>query len=352
MLQQKIERKTRDSNFEALRVISMFMVIILHIGTHGIQKHVEVQSFLDEKTLYLYYFIRSLSIIAVSLYVLISGYFLSTSKFKIVKLTRLFLETSLFSSVIYVLNVMTGYADFSRADFVSSLVSIIMGEYWFVSTYFVLFAVSPYLNKLIGHLSKKEHLRLLLLLFIFCNIWQFLYQKNFSGVFGGYSLVYFVFLYFLAAFIRKYNTISKGLKRNLYLFIYMALAMLNSVLVTHNVSIGNVDSWFAYNSPIVLAMSYCLFQYFRTLTFKSISINFTATYVFGIYLIHEQPIFKKVLWHKLGIIEDITSSSGLGVIIHMFLYAIAIFACCWILSYIISSTFNYVFTKVVHKSAT
>lgn len=100
------KRKVRDSNFELLRTLSMFMIVILHIGTHGLAKYIGTSDSFSGLNELMYYFIRSLAIVAVSLYVLISGYFLSKSQFKLIKLINLFLEVSFFATVVYLVNVM------------------------------------------------------------------------------------------------------------------------------------------------------------------------------------------------------------------------------------------------------
>jgi surface polysaccharide O-acyltransferase-like enzyme len=94
---QSEKSNIRDSNFEFLRIISMFMIIIWHIGIHGISSYVDISNFLSGFNEILYYFICSLTVVSVSLYVLISGYFLSKSKkIKLNKLINLFIETSFF----------------------------------------------------------------------------------------------------------------------------------------------------------------------------------------------------------------------------------------------------------------
>ena len=91
----------RNLNFELLRIIAMFMVVMLHVNLFG--------GLLSgyKPTLYpvpflVSNFIEFLCIIAPNLYVLISGYFLSNKKypFKIEKLFYLILVTCFWSWII------------------------------------------------------------------------------------------------------------------------------------------------------------------------------------------------------------------------------------------------------------
>ncbi|WP_373742695.1 acyltransferase [Jeotgalibaca porci] len=341
----------RDSNFELLRILSMVMIVVLHIGNHGLGGYIDIPVFLSGFTEVIYYFIRSLTIIAVSLYVLISGYFLSNSKFKITKLINLFLETSFFSIAIYLLNVVLGYVDLGIVALIKSMFSVFFGEYWFVTVYFVLYAISPFLNKLIDNINKKEHAYLLLLSFLISCIWQFVYVNEEIGVVGGYGLIYFMFLYFIGAYVRKYNFIIKNFNKNVYLLFYFLLAATNG-LTTYisEINFGGIDRLIQYNSPLILAMSYCLFMYFKQLKIKSSKINFVSKYVFGIYLVHEQSTFRQVLWNEFGIVEDIISSNGMLFIVKMIGYSLIVFLFCWIVSFTITSIYNFLYRKLSKKS--
>ncbi|MGX9133304.1 acyltransferase [Rummeliibacillus sp. JY-2-4R] len=336
--------KIRDSNFELLRILSMFMIVILHIGTHGLSEYVDISHSFEEKNQFLYYFIRSMAIIAVSLYVLVSGYFLSKSTFKLKKLVSLFLEVSFFSTILYVVSVLVGNADFHVGMFIKSVLSVFTGEYWFVTVYFALYALSPFLNKLLSNLNKKEHGYLLITLFLISCVWQFTYDNQFVGVSNGYGLIYFIFLYFLAAYIQRYEFLLSDLKRSIYLSIYIIVALLNGYLVYQ---FGWADQLYSYNSPFVLIMSYCLFQFFKKIKIQSPKINFASKYVFGIYLIHEHFTIRPVIWKKLGIIEDIISSNGIVVIAKIIGYCIIVFISCWVLSFILSTMYKALSRKII-----
>lgn len=347
----KNTNEVRDSNFELLRILSMFMIINLHIGTHGIENYIDVSEFQSAFNEVLYYFIRSLTIIAVTLYVLISGYFLSKSKFKSTKLISLCLETSFFSIVIYLLNVVMGYIDLSIVALIKSIFSVFIGEYWFVTVYVVLYAISPFLNKLIDNMNKKEHTYLLIISFFISCVWQFIYPHQSIGVVAGYGLIYFIFIYFLAAYVRNYDFLIKDFNKNIYILFYFLLAITNGLVIyITEIAFGDIDRLYQYNSPIVLIISYCLFMYFKQLKIKSSKINFVSKYVFGIYLVHEQSTFKRVLWNEFEIVENITSATGIIFIAKMIGYSLIIFLCCWLASFIITSIYNFLYSKLSKKS--
>lgn len=332
----------RDSNFELLRIISMFMIVILHIGTHGLLSYASEPFFMSDYNTVIYYFIRSLAIISVPLYVMISGYYSSISKFKLTKLVKLFFEVSFFSTVMYLINTSLGYADFNVLNLLKFLFSVFSGEYWFVTVYFVMYALSPFLNKLIDFLTQKEFFNMLMLLFFISCIWQFIDQNELIGISNGYGIGYFLFLYFLAAYIQRNGFLVKEFKTSTYMFVYLAMAIFNSVIYL----IIGISSFYSYNSPLVLIMAYCVFQYFRSLKIKSRKINYISRYVFGVYLIHEQSIVRQTLWGEFGIIEDILASEINLMILKMIGYSIVIFVGCWISSIVLSRAFD-----ILYKTA-
>lgn len=337
----------RDSGFELLRILSMFMIIILHISTHGINNYIDIPDFLNGFSEFFYYLIRSISINAVSLYVLISGYFLSKSKFKLSKLLKIVLETTFFSMSIYLLNVAVGFADFSVLTLLKSILSVFLGEYWFVTVYVVMYAMLPLLNKLINEMTKGEYHYLLITSFLVFNLWQIIYANAVIGVVSGYGLLYFMYLYFLAAYVRKYGFLIKDFSKNRYLIFFLLLATTNGVLdYVAEITFGGLGRLYQYNSPIVLLMSYCLFMYFKKLDVKNSKINYFSKYVFGIYLVHEQSTFRGVLWNEFGIIENIISSKGIIFIVKLVIFSLIIFMVCWLISFILTSTFNSLYKKI------
>ncbi|MET3548178.1 surface polysaccharide O-acyltransferase-like enzyme [Paenibacillus favisporus] len=338
--------KTRDSNFELLRIISMFMIVVLHMGTFGFQKAIDLNTGLSEYNQFIYHFLRSLSIISVNIYVLISAYFLSKSKVKGNKVIRLFLETSFFCTTMFILNVLFNKTVFNAHTLKESLLAVIFREYWFVTVFLVLIVLSPYINKLIDVLSRKEYTTLLCIFFVLTSIWGFYESITELGVNRGYSLIFFIFLYLLGGYIRRYDFIFKSIHKNLYFVLYLFIASLNSFIVTgtaHNDSIGR---WYWYNSPLVVIMSYMLFQYFKSINLQSVKINFISKYVFGIYLVHEQPMIRDIIWKKSGIVKGVLDINQKLIMPTMLLVCAALFVLLWIVSFALGILFNFVYNKI------
>lgn len=161
--------RPRLGNIELLRILSMLLIVCNHFEGHALA----IQGFeWGAAHLYSNWLIRGIGYIGVNLYVLISAYFLCQSSFKAKKLLKLLIEVWFYSMIIYGLFVGTGQVSFSFMGFFKSFLPTLCSQYWFITCYVVLYALSPFFNKLIVALSEKQVLLRFVgfLLLVFCVI--------------------------------------------------------------------------------------------------------------------------------------------------------------------------------------
>ena len=169
----------RDSSFELLRIISMFFIAICHFATHG------GFSF-DAQTLsiprFWWFFIEMGGNFGVDVFVLISGYFLVKSQnelFNIKRILKFWGQVFFYSVLIYSIFAVAGVSDFSFKSLLKTVFPIIFGQWWFASTYFVLYLIHPFLNILLNKIEKKTYQSLLtLLIIIWCIIPTFSFTSQ------------------------------------------------------------------------------------------------------------------------------------------------------------------------------
>lgn len=328
--------KIRLSNFESLRVLSMIMIVLLHFGTYGFSKYINISE-LSSINQFLFNFIKVLCLVGVNVYVLISGYFLCTSTFKMSKAIRVVRETFIFSVLIFAGMAVLQRTDGSLAGMLPSFLPVYLSTYWFITVYILLFLISPYLNIVINQLSKKEYEKLLLLLFLVNCVWQFFHPLQSFGVNGGYSIVHFIFLYFVAGYLRHHGRLISSLSTGYYLSVYILIGAGTALMLQ--------QAWelpfklLTYNSPLTVIMSMALFLFFSKLSFVSRPINAISGYVLGVYLIHEHPLIRQRLWGNVMEWMNVRSESLL--ILQYLVYAVIIFGVCLGISYVVYSLINY-----------
>ena len=178
-----------------------------------------------------------------------------------------------------------------------------------MTSYMLMYILSPYLNKFLDSINQKEHrsllLGLILIFVLLTSVFGDVLETN-----GGYSLAWFIILYFTAAYIKKYS-ISIARFKNL---IYLVCSLLTFVLLI----IGNKSSAYLssianqYNFVFTFIGSVCLFLFFKDINIESEgmigkTISKTSSLTLGVYLFHEHDYLRPIIWQKLVKLQNFVS---------------------------------------------
>lgn len=231
-------------------------------------------------------FIESISIVCVNVFVMISGWFGIRPTVK--KLLGLLFQILFFFGGIYLCLVFLGYESLSLKGIAQ--VFMFLPQSWFVKAYILLFLIAPVLNAFCERAGKKDFLMVLIPFFAF----QTLYGWLVPGVdffSGGYSTMSFMGLYLLMQYVRKYGGKLLELKPIHNLTIFMALALLNTIvyILTVRYMPAKGGMLYCYVNPLVIASSLFLFLTFYRLNIQSAFVNWTASSSFAVYLVHACP---------------------------------------------------------------
>lgn len=287
-------KKVRQSGIELLRVLTACAVVMLHYNDGRAFVHV-LNGSLNHTILM---FLESLCIGAVDIFILISGYFLCKSpKRSIGKIVDLFLQLILFRVVFYLANVIIGGNVFS----IKYLIKLLIPNSYFVILYTALYFVSPYINILFEKFSYKEWKKFIVVLIVTFSVWPILVDllKEVSGMewtgistitstgnHKGFTIVNFVLLYCVGAFLR-YNDIKVLKKSNCLIGIFICTFVIFgwSCLNNKMTIIGLRSAW-VYHNPFVILLSVFIFSYFNKISFTSRIVNDLAKASFTCFLIH------------------------------------------------------------------
>lgn len=306
-------RKTQGRNdaVDLLKILCMIYVVIIHIDIYSLDSSaLAVRSFP-------YWFVNAsstLSMVAVNCFVLISGYYMSQSRIKPRKLVSLWIQVETYSVGLYLASCLLGLnGGFSLKMLIRFACPLLTSQYWFFTIYFLLMLVSPLLNVLVKNLTKEQYQKALLLLFIVFSVLPTI--NIFGDQFGtrnGFSLVWFMVLYLIAGYIRKY-----GIRKYRYGMAYLGICgmtlLIKAVcdLLSDRFPLCNivVDLLYIYNSVFMLAASVCLFAFFLNVNLQlrpaaQKVIGAVSGVSFGIYLWHEHPDVKGWLWSRYVDLSD------------------------------------------------
>lgn len=339
---QKPKQK-RNSNIELLRVISMFMVILIHLMT---KTSVLWEMNHGQPVYYISWFLYAFCMTGVNCYVLISGYFGTESKFKFDRLIRIYFQVLFYSVGIAVI---MRICHFDLKDgWLNVLLPITRREYWFATVYLGLYCLTPFLNLALKNISEKQLRQLLLVLgVLFCVIPTFLHADNWLEDGGAYGIVWFVFLYLTGGYIKKYY--SNGRKKSGFYYLISILILPVSkiiVLLAGKISVISTalsedtiskisELLYSFNSLPAACASVFLFLLFCSIEIKSESmskiINFTGSLTFGIYLIHNNRNLSGHLWEGMRINYWLTERENIWAILGIW---IAVFIVCGVIEWI------------------
>ena len=332
MKQESTKKVTRNMNMDLLRIVSMMLIVMLHSIDHSgvLERAIDCESVIDIYVMYVYAFTR----VCVNCYVLLSGYFLVKSKFRLHKLVTLWMEVVFYSFVIKLIFMLIGQTQFSIVSLASCFFPVLTGRYWFVTIYFALYLIAPFLNKTIYAMDKKEFTMFNIVLGVLFSVWSSIHP-TIAGVNsgGGWGLAWFVVLYFAAAWFRLYYVpcyryIGKIVVVFLIPVITTVIFIIGRVLENGILrQIGN--QWCRYDSLPVYFTSIMLFMTFINLKVENekvkrmISIVSPAT--FGVYMIHAHAEIDPWLWGMLDLPQKMENMTFLVI---QLMSVLVIFAIC------------------------
>lgn len=306
--------KPRQSNFELIRIFAMLMIIGSHYVAHGILKVRTPDAhsvFISGETIN-----RIITVlyspggdIGVALFFMITGYFLANRK-DLVSQKKVMCQSFFYGLLLTVTTVVIVFFHLSSLVGWGSVfimikhlpIPISSGSWWFVSTYALVVLLAPLLNRLIENVNNKG---VLLLVLYFGVLYVFF---GFGTTY--YNIIRAPFYYLAGAFVRKRNiSINKQYHRYIALFIFVTMWFLYSatrffqIEYLHNKSV--LLKAFVFLSDYLMSgifipiCSVSLFLFLASFIFSNGFVNKVASTTFGIYLLHDSIIGRKIIWNEI-----------------------------------------------------
>ena len=168
---KKNPKPARMANLELLRCVAMMMVIVLHyLGKGGMLSDLTGAAVSKAETAA--WLLESFCIVAVNVYMFISGYFLCTSSFKVSRLIQLWLQIWAYSVGVGLIGALTGVLQETAFDthyLLTLLFPVTMGHYWFMTAYVFLYLLLPFVGMAVKKMTKGQMQAALgILLLAFC----------------------------------------------------------------------------------------------------------------------------------------------------------------------------------------
>lgn len=195
---QSITTGPRQSNFELLRIVAMFMVLGVHANYLSLGRPSVADTLCDSTNALTRDMLEMFCLGCVDIFVLISGWF--GIRFSLKGLAGFFFQGLYFVVLVSTAGILSGQISFSKTVVMDCLF-INPATGWFIREYAILYILSPALNACADKLSKRGLDTLLVLFFVFQTLFGLL---NFTN--DGYNFGAFIGLYLLARRVKLYGS--------------------------------------------------------------------------------------------------------------------------------------------------
>ena len=301
----------KQLNMEILRILAMCMIITLHyLDKGGVLKEFASNNTPVGNAAWV---IEAFCMVSVNIYVLISGYFLCESTFKIRKTVLLWIQILMYSWIITLIFaiILKGQFNFEEGmlyGLIPLLMPVTGSHYWFATVYILMYLVSPFLNIGIKAMDKKTHRNLIIILVAIFSIWNTVLPFTIPATDRkGMDICWFICLYVIAAYLRKYGDeikINKWLGLAIYALCCIGAFLLGKGMLLADSVTGKLGGYcknfYEYNSITILIASVALFIFFvkaeiKAGDFATQMVLFVSEGTFGVYLLHEHKLLR-YLW--------------------------------------------------------
>ena len=225
-------KKERQLNYEVLRIIAMLMIVCLHYlsrsGLLGDPARADMGA--ADYTVWL---AEAFCIVAVNVYVLISGYFgvdaqrgttLLTAGDVLKRPLRIWRIAFFYSTAIGAIAFLMGMWEFDIYRIFTYIFPVVTEHYWFVTSYIILCLFMPFLNGGLTLLGKRGAYALLMGMLVIFSIAKTVIPMQLPWDKYGYDAYWFVTLYLTGAVLRRYGT--PGLQRRGRVFAVYLISVL------------------------------------------------------------------------------------------------------------------------------
>lgn len=330
----------RMANLDLLRCIAMMMVVVLHfLGKGGLLPALDSPDM--DAAGYAAWLLEAFCIVAVNVYMLISGYFLCTSSFKPSRLAGLWLQLEFYSILFGLIGALSGIlteTPFDTHYLLTLVFPVSMGHYWFLTAYLFLYLLLPFVGRAVKQMSREQLLLSITLLFAMFCLLKSILPMRLEMDSRGYDCLWYLCVFLAAAYLRRFGVPfleKKGRGLLLYggscLLIFAGTMALRAFFLKTG-SLGlMLKMLLEYNHVLPFLAATGLFAAFLRLKVQgsfAALVTRISPYTLGVYLLHENIGFR-YSWQEWFGASRITSIPGL--LLGTFAAAATVF-CCGILT--------------------
>lgn len=319
----------RQSNFELLRIVAMFLVLIIHAafwatGTPSLEDYAIAPIPSATRA-----FFECISMICVNIFVAISGWF--SIKTSMRGAVNFLFQCIFLTTAIYITLILCGEQHITLRGIRQCL--LLTDDLWFCHAYLALYICAPILNSFCEHATKKQFGNVLLTFFCFQTIFGITDAAKF--VIYGYSYFSLMGIYLLARFIRIYKAdyTERAIRRFIIggfvaLFFNFVIYIIPRLMGIEPTGLFFQFTTPSYINPCVIWGSISMLLLFARLKLRTLKwLNWISASTFAVYIIHISPFIGQQYFKPL-MLNIYDRTSGIVCLAEIFICLVAIFFVC------------------------
>lgn len=294
--------KERNKGLDILKILSMYMVVILHILSRGSGLLTTLAP--GSATWDLAWFLEIACYCAVNCFILITGYLMVERHAKISSIINLWLQVLFYSVGIMLIFLFVDPESITPMTCIKSFFPTIGQQYWYFTAYFAMFLLLPFVNMLLCQLGKKQYT---ILIVVLVGLFSVLNTASLTDCFQigyGYSVVWLLTVYAIGGYIKRFHIFEQKSFR--LLIGYLLAVSFTWMIKAFSITVPFVDwrgtvinramavmssALIAYSSPTILLAAVCLFGIFKQLKGQTPKFLLQISSMsFAVYLIHTHPL--------------------------------------------------------------
>ena len=320
----------RQTDIEALRIICMLLIISFHYAYKG--------GFTDDMPLINGYIIKMFWMfgeLGVNCFMLITGYIMVESCFKLRKLILLWIQVEMYNVAVMLIAYRIGILQWTgKKAFILQLLPVWQGKWWFVTAYVFIYILSPFMKQFAKSISKRDYIKFLAICLV---LWSVLptvlgvFRNDTEGSLYYTRAVWLMIIWFTGGYIRLHGHPCIGpIKSWKKVFLITLALIFSSILIIKHFNgffawLGTTEPaylWRPNTTPMyVLSVSlFCIFLDMRLPHWKMI--GKVASTTLGIYLLHDSILAGYIWGH---IFKNGTHAASPFLILHILSATAAVF---------------------------
>ena len=272
----------RNYGIDLLRLVSMFLVVLLH-ATGAVRKAADPGTPMYD----MIYLLRTLSYPCVDIFAIISGYVGWKHRLTVTGVAGTWLLVVWHTVLITALTALLKPEWLPEEAWIRAFFPVIKKEYWYVTAYFIMLLFVPLIHLILRHISAT-----LLWIWVgsFLFVHSFLATLNWKayGMKHGYNFWWLIGMYLLGAAMERSRSLWKARPKLIGMLLFAAGAVPAFLLII----LADDRNWIDYCSPLTILSAAGLVICFSGMKLQRISwaVRTVSPTALAVFVIHVHTI--------------------------------------------------------------